>query len=299
MDDLTIGFIGAGTLAGGLSMALAAREYRVAAVSSRSHSSAESLATRIPGCQPVSDAQELADRCRLVFITTPDDTIGGVATQVVWSRGQGVVHCSGAQSLEALEAARRLGATTGSFHPFQTFACLKTPQEAMERLDGASFAVEGEGWLLDFLKKLASDLGGKAIAIKPEDRAIYHISAVMSCGYLVALLNAATHLWSEMGITRDEALSSMLPMARTTLANVARDGTDTAVTGPLMRGDTATLKGHLQALDDRMPQLIPLYCALALESLALAAEKVSPEVLESMKRLMNDHLRNHVSQAGS
>ncbi len=68
--------------------------------------------------------------------------------------------------------------------------------------------------VLDFLKKLASDLGGRAIAIKPKDQALYRISAVMICGYLVALLNAATHLWSEMGITRDKALSAMLPMAR-------------------------------------------------------------------------------------
>ena len=292
---MTIGFVGAGTLAGGLSMALAAREYRVVAVSSRNRSSAESLATRIPGCRPVSDSQELADGCRLVFITTPDDAIGGIASDVVWSRGQGVVHCSGALSLDALEPARRLGATTGSFHPFQTFACLKTPEEAMERLDGVSFAVDGQGWLVDFLKKLAFDLGGRAIAIKPKDRVLYHASAVMSCGYLVALLDAATQLWSEMGITRDEALSAMLPMARTTLANMARDGTYAAVTGPLMRGDTATLKEHLQTLDDRVPHLIPLYCALALESLALATEKVSPEVLESMRRLINDYADRHTS----
>jgi len=138
VEDMTIGFIGAGTLAAG--------EYRVVAVSSRSPSSAEALAAHIPGCQPISDSQELADRCRLVFITTPDDTIGEVASEVEWNRGHGVVHCSGAQSIETLEPAHRLGATTGSFHPFQTFACIKTPQEAMERLDGASFAVEGEGW---------------------------------------------------------------------------------------------------------------------------------------------------------
>ena len=137
MDDSSVGFIGAGTLATGLSLGLAARGYPVAAVSSRRRSSAETLGGRIPGCDAVADPQEVAYRCRLVFITTPDDVINEVASKVEWRRDQGVVHCSGAVSLGVLEPAAKRGALTGSFHPFQTLACLETPEEAAERLEGA------------------------------------------------------------------------------------------------------------------------------------------------------------------
>ena len=73
-----IGFIGAGALGKGLALALAARGYPVAAVSSRSMSSARDLADRIAAgshnryCDALASPQEVADRCRLVFITTPD-----------------------------------------------------------------------------------------------------------------------------------------------------------------------------------------------------------------------------------
>ena len=87
-DNPRIGFIGAGTLGKGLALALADRGYQVVAVSSRSRSSAEDLAARIPGCEPLAGPQELADRCHLVFITTPDEIINQVASRVA-SRSRG------------------------------------------------------------------------------------------------------------------------------------------------------------------------------------------------------------------
>ena len=209
MVDPTVGFVGAGTLDKGLALALNAYGYRVV-VSSRSPASAWDLAARIPGCEPLSTPQEVAARCELVVITTPDESIGRVAAQVRWWPGQGVVHCSGARSMEVLEPVAALGAVTGSLHPFQTFACLDSPEEAVERFNGIVFAVEGAGWLLDLLKDIASRLGGRALVLKPEDRSLYHASAVMSCGYLVALLKASADLWREMGLPTEEALSAPL-----------------------------------------------------------------------------------------
>ena len=293
-DDPRIGFIGAGTLGKGLALALASEGYRIVAVSSRSSSSAEDLAARITGCEALASSQELADRCDLVFITTPDEVINQVTSRVEWRRGQGVVHCSGAESLDVLESAARLGALTGSFHPFQTFACLETPEEAVERLEGITFSIEGQGWLLGFLEKIASQLGSGAIRPRPEDRAIYHASAVMSCGYLVALLKAAADMWQVMGVPPEEALSIVLPLAKSTLTNISRAGIDASVTGPLVRGDIPTLRSHLEALESRLPQLVPLYCSLSRESLPLARERVSAEKLEAMDQLIAEHMLKHI-----
>ena len=293
MDGPRIGFVGAGTLGTGLALGLAAKRYRVVAASSRNPLSAQELASRVPGCVAVAGPQELADGCDLVFITTPDDVINQMASMVEWRRGQGVVHCCGAESLEVLQPAADMGADTGSFHPFQTFACLESPDEAVERLEGTSFAIEGGGWLLGTLERMASDLGGRVIHLRPEDRAIYHASGLMAAGYLVALIKAAAGIWQAMGVPREEAVAIVLPLAESTITNLSRSGIDASVTGPLVRGDTTTMRRHLEALECRLPHLVPLYCSLALESLPLAANRVSGEVLEAMEQLIVEHGRKH------
>ena len=298
MDDLRIGFIGAGTLGKGLALALASRGYQVVAASSRSRSSAEDLAARIPGCEAKSGPQDVADGCSLVFITTPDEVIAQVASQVSWRSGQGVVHCSGAESIDILDHASKRGAFAGSFHPYQTFACLESPDEALDRLTGTSFSVEGHGWLLELLEKLATDLGGRAIRLRPEDRAIYHASAGMSSQYLVALLKSAADMWKGMGIGEDEALSIILPLARSTLTNVSRVGIEASATGPVVRGDVTTIQKHLEALDSRLPQLIPLYCSLCLESLPIAKGKVDITRLKAMEDLIKSYVLKYITHSG-
>ena len=119
----------------------------------------------------------------------------------------------------------------------------------------------------------------------------------MSCGYLVALLKAAADMWQAMGVPLEEALPIIVTLAKSTLANVSGAGIDASVTGPLVRGDTTTLERHLEALEGRLPRLIPLYCSLSLESLPLAKEKVSREKLEAMDWLIKDYLRRCIAPA--
>ena len=284
--DPTIGFIGAGTLGTGLAIAMASRLYDVVAVSSRRPSSAEALASKIPGCRALTDPQEIVERCRVVFITTPDDAVLGVASELIWKPGQGVVHCSGAENLDVLESAQRLGACVGSLHPFQTFACLDTPEEATERTQGITFAVEGEGWLGSVLEEMVSRLGGRSIRVSPEERALYHAAAVMSCGYLVTLIDSTAELLKAAGLSDDEVLPAIAPIAATTIRNVSRCGVDASLTGPVARGDTLTLKKHLEVLQNRLPRLLPLYCNLSQQTLPVAHGKLTPEKAEAMERLV-------------
>src|SRR4030042_1380394 len=186
-----IGFIGAGTTGTALAVRLAQRDYPVAAVSSRSLTSAETLAARISGCKVCSGAQEVADIAGLVFITTPDDTISKVAAEVKWHDGQNVVHCSGAHSVDILEPAKRSGANTGCFHPLQTFASV---EHAIENIPGSTFAIEAEGPLASMLKEMATSLEGDWVTLKAGDKGLYHAAAVFACNYLVTLVKRATHL---------------------------------------------------------------------------------------------------------
>ena len=283
----SIGFIGIGVLGKGLALALASRGYDVVGASSRSASSSQWLGDRLPECRVFPEAQELADRCDLVFITTPDSAIQQVAASLRWRPGQGVVHCCGASSTEILADVGRQGGVTGAFHPFQTFAGLQDPEAAAGRLAGVSFAVAGQEWLEPYLSEMASNLGGTAISIRDEDRPLYHASAVLGCGFFTALLQGAVLLWKAMGFADEEALRALYPLAQATLENAGRMGTVGSVTGPVVRGDSATIQAHLEALTLQIPDVTSLYLALATASFPLAeARGVAPEQVDAMRQLI-------------
>jgi len=287
VSDPAVGFIGAGILGQGLALALSASGYTVAAVSSRTAASAQDLASRIPGCS-ARDSQKVAEECGLVFVTTPDDVIGTVAGQVLWRKGQGVVHCNGTHTLRVLEPATARGAMAGSFHPFQTFGGLATPEEAAGRLQGVTFSVDAPGWLRETLEEMARRLGGRAVTVKPKDRPLYHTSAALSSGYMVAVIKASADLWEMLGVSQEDALATILPLARATLTSLESAGIQGGVTGPLVRADEGTVRRHLDALRERLPHLVPLYCALARESLPLAEGRVGRERAAVMDRLLQE-----------
>ena len=284
-----IGFIGVGVLGKGLALALSARGYRVGATFSRSVDSARWLADRVPGCRAVGAAQELADASDLVFITTPDSVINGVAADLVWRPGQGVAHCCGAASTEILQPASNQGAVAGAIHPFQTFAGLADPTDAVPRLSGVTFAVAGDGWVGDFLWRLAEDLGGQPVSISDADRPLYHSAAVLSCGHLVALLQSVVEVWQALGFSQQQAIRSLYPLCRATLDAVAKDGLAASATGPVFRGDVTTVHTHLEALFQNLPDRVNLYGALAEASLPLAASRgLGPSQIQAMQELI-DH----------
>ena len=272
-DNIRIGFVGAGTLGRGLALALDGLGCDVVAVSSRSRTSAEWLAERIDGCAAMDTAQDVADACDLVFITTPDGAIAEVAASVNWRAGQGVVHCCGAASIELLDGAASAGAAVGAMHPFQTFAGLSDPTEAARRLSGVTFAVSATGWLADYLPSLAERLDGRAITIPDELRPLYHASAVLACGYVGTLLDAAIGLWARMGFTEEDGVRAVAPLARATIEAIAAAGPVNAVTGPAVRGDADTIAAHLSLLSEHAPELVTLYRELTAASIPLARAK--------------------------
>ncbi len=287
---LKIGFIGAGTTGTALAVRLSQKGCPVVAVSSRTLSSAQKLAGLVPDCQVYHTAQELADVAELVFITTPDDVIARVCGEVQWRGGQSVVHCSGAHSVDILEAAQKLGAAVGSFHPLQTFADVN---QAVENLPGSTFALEAEEPLLSTLKELTSLLNGRWVELKPGDKVLYHAAAVFACNYLVTLVKLALDLWRGFGVSSKEATRALLPLLNGTINNISNVGLPNCLTGPVARGDLGTMERHLSALEAKSPSLLSTYKELGLQTIpiALAKGKVNEEKAEEMKALLKAGLR--------
>ncbi|MBI4201766.1 MAG: DUF2520 domain-containing protein [Chloroflexi bacterium] len=287
-----IGFIGAGRVGMALAVGLAKAGYQVAAVASRTYPAAQALAAHVGAqglaplpCKAEREPSEVVAACDIVFLTVPDDAIAEAAAALPWRTGQAAVHCSGALSSEALEGARQQGATVGCFHPLQTFA---TREGGEGKLAGSAFAVEGEGWLREWLEKAARKLGGFSVYIKAEDRALYHASAVMACGYVTTMVDAATGLWEALGMTREDGLRALLPLARGTVDTIAERGPRLGATGPIIRGDAGTVERHLEALAERATEALALYqqVGLAMVTLAEARGSITTDQGRELKGLL-------------
>jgi len=282
---LKLGFIGAGTVGTALSVRLSEKGYPVVAVSSRSQTSAENLAQAIAGCCAVSSNQEVADTAELVFITTPDDIIASVASEIQWHTGQSVVHCSGALSTEILEPAKKLGAQVGAFHPLQTFASIK---QAVENIPGSTFALEAEEPLLNTLKEMATALDGHWIELKAGDKVVYHAAAVIACNYMVTLVKLATDLWQTFAVSPQQATQALLPLLQGTINNIDTAGIPQCLTGPIARGDTGTIKKHLDALQRVAPSILSTYQELGRQTIpiALAKGKINQQKAQELEALL-------------
>ncbi len=292
---LKIGIIGAGTVGTALAVRLRQKGYEIAAISSRSYSSALRLAEAINSGDIYDTSQGVVDNADFVFITTPDDAISAVVNQNRWHAGQYVVHCSGADSLDVLEPARMVGALVGSFHPLQTFASL---QKAIDNLPGSTFALEAEGALLNILKEMSLALGGDWIKLGAGDKAAYHTAAVMSCNYLVTLVKMATDLWDSFGIPRDQAIKALLPLIKGTVNNIENLGIPTALTGPIARGDIGTIQIHLKTLLQTAPAIVPAYCEMGLQTIpiALAKGKINEHQAQELESTLRQTLKSNTER---
>ncbi len=290
MGKLKIGFIGAGIVGTALAVRLKRQGYDVAAVTSRSLSSARRLNEMAGDVVVYNTPQEVADHTDLVFITTTDDAIQLIVDAVRWHQGQYVVHCSGADSLDVLEPARMVGAQVGSFHPLQTFASI---QKAIDNLPGSTFALEAEGALLEQLKELALSLEGRWIKLDAGDKAAYHAAAVITSNYLVTLVKLATDLWGSFGIPADQAIQALLPLLKGTLNNIENLSVPNALTGPIARGDIGTVQIHLNTLKETAPAIIPAYCQLGLQTIpvALAKGKINENQAKELEDILHQTLK--------
>jgi predicted short-subunit dehydrogenase-like oxidoreductase (DUF2520 family) len=181
----------------------------------------------------------------LTLLCVPDTAIRDVARGL--SLGQGWIgHVSGATPLSALDPHER----RFSLHPLQTFTRSRGP----EQLDGAWAAVTAEtDEARGQARELARTLGLEPFELDDADRPLYHAGAVVASNYLVTLHDAAAGLLASAGAP-PEALE---PLMRRTIENGFE------LTGPIERGDWATVEAHREAIRAARPDLEPLYDVLA------------------------------------
>jgi len=270
MDDrrgTSVGFIGAGRLGAALAAGLAKAGYRVRAVASANRESARTLAGQIgPGVEAAEDANRVAALCDVVFLTVPDSSVGPACAAVRWQPRHVAVHCSGALGLDALARAAAGGAAAACFHPLQTFPS-RVPEPG--RFEGVFCGIESSEPAGALLEHMANDLGARPFRLEGVDRALYHAAAVMASNLVVALMGSATRLWELAGLEASSGRQALSPLLLAAARNISQLDLAKALTGPVARGDVATVERHLAALEAD-PELAKVYRLLSAELLRLA-----------------------------
>jgi len=265
---MNIAVVGAGRVGTALAVLWQRAGHRIVAVAG-GPATAERAARFLPGV-PVRHAGDAVREAEVVVISTPDAAIASVCRELVSSgaipENAAIAHASGATGLDALSPARSAGATIFSIHPLQT---CPTVDAAVERIPGAAFAVTATGDTgFELAERLALDAGGRPFRIADGLKPLYHAAAVFASNYLVTVTAIAEEIARSAGVP--DPIDALSPLQEATLANVARVGPAEALTGPAVRGDAATVRRNLEALQEHAPEAVRPYVALADLALALA-----------------------------
>ena len=241
-----VGLIGPGRAGIGLALALAQAGYTV-----RLHGRKKKKVPS-PLTLTVGDGETAPDwvaSAGVVILAVRDDGIRPLADALAAARAitadHVVLHLSGVQGQEGLGPLVSSRAALGSFHPLQTIV---EPERAPARLKGSWAAVEGMPRAVEAAERLAQDMGMRPFRIATKAKAIYHAGAVFASNYLVVVEAIAQRLLRHAGLTDADAWAALRPLVEGTFENLGRIEPKDALTGPIARGDTATIMRHLESL---------------------------------------------------
>jgi predicted short-subunit dehydrogenase-like oxidoreductase (DUF2520 family) len=271
MSDIAI--IGAGKVGTTLGYALSRKSHTIKALVCKSISSAKESQKMIGQGKIFEDITLAASQGQWIVLSVPDDEIEKTARELATSdiewEGRFVFHCSGLLSTESLKHLEKKGAWAASIHPIQSFPQKKPSLDAFQ---GIYFGLEGKGKALDLSKKIVRQLEGQSIILESQDKPLYHVACSMASNFFVSLLDAASFLLGQIGRDENGNVQILLPLVQGTLQNVKNFNTQSALTGPILRGDEKSIQSHLTALQ-KFPFQKKLYQELGTYMLRIVEEK--------------------------
>ena len=181
--------------------------------------------------------------------------------------GNIVFHVSGATSSSDLEPAKARGALIASVHPIKTFTDARL---AARTFAGTYCGAEGDMKALKVLRPAFTKIGARVLDIDPALKPIYHAGGVFACNYLAVLIEAALRAHERAGIPRAASLRALEPLVRETVDAIFEQGPAQALTGPIARGDAATVRRQFTRIREWDAEMGKLYRSLGMLAVALA-----------------------------
>ncbi len=284
-----VGVVGAGRVGAVLAAALRDAGHDIVAVAGESDSSRRRAADLLPGV-PIRKPTDVARACDVLLLTVPDDMLGNVVAMLSASgalrSGQYVVHTSGRHGLEILAPAVAVGARGIAMHPAMTFTGTEVD---LPRLRGCIFGVTAAAEERTVAERLVSDLDGTVMWIDESRRTLYHAGLAHGANHLVTLVAQAMELLGAAGA--DDPAATLRPLLNAALDNALAEG-DSALTGPIVRGDINTVRAHLTEIAATAPDTLPSYVALGQATLdrVVTDGRVLPIRGTAIRRLLDEAL---------
>jgi predicted short-subunit dehydrogenase-like oxidoreductase (DUF2520 family) len=268
--------------AGVVGTALAARLVRAGIPVTGLHGRQRELsdaARAISGVVATSDEiPEILSQSDVIIISVRDERVPEVAERLVREkrlrREQILLHTSGAYPARTI-LAPAVGhvRAVGTLHPLVSFADVRE----------VAFGIEGDEPAKATAKRIVRSLGARAVFLEADNLTLYHAGAVMASNYVVALADMAQSLLIKAGVPADQALPVLIPLLSSVVQNLAHVGLPGALTGPVERGDVASVERHLKTLQARAPEMLELYKLVGRDVLRLAKEKSEMDAAQAAK----------------
>ncbi len=255
-------------------------------VSAISDASVHRARTRLPESR-ILPVEEVAASSELLILAVPDSELAGLirglASAGVVRPGTLVAHTSGANGVGVLAPLTELGARPLAIHPAMTFT---GHDEDLARLANACFGITAADEIgYAIAQSLVIEMGGEPVRVAEEHRTLYHAALAHGSNHLVTVIvDAVAALRAALdgpGLLGQQVVDDapgglaerlLAPLASAALDNALRRG-QSALTGPVARGDAAAVAAHLEALDSLDPRLAASYRALSLRT----AERVDSD----------------------
>lgn len=269
-DSMKIGFVGAGKVGFSLGKFFSEGGIKITGYYSKNLENSKEAA-KFTNSRYYESLKDLIKDCDAIFITVPDNLIETVYKQICEFeiKNKTICHCSGSiSSNDIFKDIHKYNAKSISIHPLFP---ISDKYNTYRELTGAFFCLEGDNEPLIYFKSILEALGANVQIIDSDVKNRYHAACVFSSNLVCALAQTSISLLRECGFSEDTALKAISPLMKSNIEHIIKDGPISALTGPIERNDTSTVKKHLETLNDNLS--INTYCDLSKKLIEISTIK--------------------------
>lgn len=280
---LKFGFIGAGKVGCTLGKFLSENNYNISGYFSKSDKSSE-FASQFTNSTQYNSIANLIKNSDIIMITTPDSVIANIISYISDNRinlnGKTLCHCSGSLTSDILRSKNISTLQVCSVHPLYP---INNRATSYKTIANAYFTMEGDTEATKLFKNIFEKLKLNYTIIKKEQKAAYHTAATMSSNLMTALYSQAYTLLKSSGFKDKDIPLILSPLMIRNIHNIEENGIEGALTGPVERNDTATIRKHLSCLNGNTCET---YKKLSMELIKLANKKHTYRNYTEMKEIL-------------
>lgn len=277
-DTIKIGFIGPGKVGANLGRYFTQKGITISGFYGQNINSTKE-AINITKSKFYENIKDIIKESDILFITTPDDIISIIDTQLSKFNlnNKSICHTSGSLKSNVLYNSKNSGALIYSIHPMFAFSNKNINLNELEKI---YFSIEGDYFENSPIEKLIKKLGNKYFLRKEEDSATYHLANVFVSNLILSLLNIGISYFKKLGLSENDSLEAIKPLVKGNIESIFEKGFVDSLTGPVLRGDLTTIEKHLNALDKDHEEL---YKILSLNLLKLVALRENADIINLQK----------------